>query len=373
MRICRVSQTYPTTQNQGKGQHAFFNSKYIVKDTIVLTKKYNEDYIKNESHVRLFPINYFQFPFERNQSKNFHFLISSISYIIGQLQFFIKSLPILVKFKPSIVHLQSPHGILISLFCKLFYSSKIFLTFHGSDLRRLNSNKYLMLLLNKVDKVFYVSRFMEPDLKNHFGESKIFFTPSGIDIDYFLINKKYKRKNYVLCVANLLEEKGIEFLIDAFHGLLKTNPEYKLVLVYSSFTKKYRSMLINKIKMLHIDKNIIMLKNLSRSEIRDYYQKSKLFVLPSLAEGMPKVIHEAKASKLPIIATDVGSCKEIVNDSGFIVQPGSSTEILNKILILINNQDIYRKFQNNSHSDIYKYSWKYLAKNIFEQFKKIYY
>ena len=67
-----------------------------------------------------------------------------------------------------------------------------------------------MLLLNKVDKVFYVSRFMEPDLKNHFGESKIFFTPSGIDIDYFLINKKYKKKNYVLCVANLLEEKGIE-------------------------------------------------------------------------------------------------------------------------------------------------------------------
>ena len=88
---------------------------------------------------------------------------------------------------------------------------------------------------------------------------------------------------------------------------------------------------------------------------------------------MPKVIHEAKASKLPIIATDVGSCKEIVNDSGFIVKPGSSTEILNKILILINNQDIYRKFQNNSHSDIYKYSWKYLAKNIFEQFKKFYY
>ena len=68
--------------------------------------------------------------------------------------------------------------------------------------------------------------------------------------------------------------------------------------------------------MLHIDKNIIMLKNLSRSEIRDYYQKSKLFVLPS-CRGMPKD-HEAKASKLPIIATDVGSCKEIVNDSDLL-------------------------------------------------------
>ena len=59
-----------------------------------------------------------------------------------------------------------------------------------------------------------------------------------------------------------------------------------------------------------------------------------------------------------------------MNNSGFIVKPGSSIEILNKILILINNQDIYRKFQNNSHSDIYKYSSKYLAKNIFEQFEK---
>ena len=59
-----------------------------------------------------------------------------------------------------------------------------------------------------------------------------------------------------------------------------------------------------------------------------------------------------------------------MNDSGFIVKPGSSIEILNKIVILINNQDIYKKFQNNSHSDINNYSWKYLANNIFEQFKK---
>ena len=54
MRICRISQTYPTTSNQGKGQHAYFISKYINEKTIVLTKKYNEEYIANDKHVNCF-------------------------------------------------------------------------------------------------------------------------------------------------------------------------------------------------------------------------------------------------------------------------------------------------------------------------------
>lgn len=54
------------------------------------------------------------------------------------------------------------------------------------------------------------------------------------------------------------------------------------------------------------------------------YRRADVFVLPSLAEGMPKVIAEAMGQGLPVISTDVGGIRRILADpeNGRIVPPG---------------------------------------------------
>ncbi|MBI4099489.1 glycosyltransferase family 4 protein, partial [Candidatus Microgenomates bacterium] len=73
-----------------------------------------------------------------------------------------------------------------------------------------------------------------------------------------------------------------------------------------------------------------------RRTIKDF-ANADLYVLPSLSEGFPIVLLEAMAAKLPIVATDVGDCKELIQGAscGLIVRPGSSLELANAIKKMI--------------------------------------
>jgi glycosyltransferase involved in cell wall biosynthesis len=56
--------------------------------------------------------------------------------------------------------------------------------------------------------------------------------------------------------------------------------------------------------------------------LRDVYRSSHVFLHTSWTEGVPQVLLEAFAARLPTVATDVGSVAAIANDSAVVVQPG---------------------------------------------------
>lgn len=77
------------------------------------------------------------------------------------------------------------------------------------------------------------------------------------------------------------------------------------------------------------------------------YLEADVFVLPSVGgEGVPKVVAEAMAQGLPVVATDVGSTGELVkhNTTGLLVPPGSSPAIKTAISSLASDQGLRRGF-----------------------------
>ena len=66
-----------------------------------------------------------------------------------------------------------------------------------------------------------------------------------------------------------------------------------------------------------------------KNNISELLNSADVFVLTSLAEGIPMTVLEAAAAGLPVIATDVGGLSEIVQEgeSGFLVPPGSPQSI----------------------------------------------
>lgn len=83
----------------------------------------------------------------------------------------------------------------------------------------------------------------------------------------------------------------------------------------------------------------------NKQDVYPYLGQMDIFLLLSNYEGLPVSILEAMDASLPVIASDVGGIKEQVIDgeTGFLVSD-SEDNIIEKILLLINNQDIREKF-----------------------------
>ena len=371
MRICRVSQTYPTISNEGKGLHAYFISNLIEEPTLVLTKHYDEEYLSPASHVKLKPIKYWQIPFPESNKLSFGWLLALFSFIVGQFQFVLKSIYHIGRFKPDIVHLQSPHAFLIGWYAKVFHKTKVVVTFHGSDLRRVNKNKLYMKMLSTFDRFFYVTSEMKPTLISFFGEEKLLYTPSGVDVGFFQNeSESTERENILLAVGNLRWQKDYPTMLKAFSQVLQEFPMYKLVIIGGGEEKEVKETK-ELIKELKIESSVDLLGYQNRFVIRDYMQKAKLFLLSSATEGMPKVIHESMCSKLPVIATNVGACKTLVDDAGRIVEPGDAKAFAIAISSMLGDEKAYKICIGNAQQKGFKYSWKSNSLIILSEFKNL--
>jgi len=77
--------------------------------------------------------------------------------------------------------------------------------------------------------------------------------------------------------------------------------------------------------------------SLSRREVAEHYEAATVYVLPSLAEGMPNALLEAMAHGLPVVASDAGSIPEVLEDGkgGFLVPRGDRTALADALVRLL--------------------------------------
>jgi len=82
----------------------------------------------------------------------------------------------------------------------------------------------------------------------------------------------------------------------------------------------------------------------------ELYRNADVFVLPTLGDCFPQAIAEALASGLPVVATDVGGIGEMVTDgvNGFLVAPGSPTELERALRRLAEDPDLRRRMGRES-------------------------
>ncbi|MFQ5510892.1 MAG: glycosyltransferase family 4 protein [Candidatus Krumholzibacteriia bacterium] len=123
----------------------------------------------------------------------------------------------------------------------------------------------------------------------------------------------------VTTVATLKPLKRIDLLLDAAKGIMAANGGVQFVIVGDGAE---RGRLQERAARLGIGERVIFAG--FREDVDKILRLSDLFVLPSRTEAFPNVVLEAMASGLPVVATDVGSVVEMVEDghSGILVPPG---------------------------------------------------
>ena len=153
----------------------------------------------------------------------------------------------------------------------------------------------------------------------------------------------------LLCVANLFKEKGIDYLLKALPDILENNKDVKLLIAGDG---PLRDDLRKLSAELNISDSVKLLGNIDNVE--EFLAISKIFVLPSLGEGLPFVILEAMAAGLPCVATNVGGIPEMITDSkeGYIVEPCDSSSLASAINKILANNETTQNMRNNARSKI---------------------
>lgn len=144
----------------------------------------------------------------------------------------------------------------------------------------------------------------------------------------------------LLCVANIRENKGQKYLIEAL-GMLERK-DITLDLVGDVKEEAYYKSLFGKIKDAGLENRIRFRGFLNGEELAGVYKHADIFVLPTLLEGFGMVLIEAMFYSLPIVASNVGGIPEIIQDGadGLLVPPASAKDLANAIEKLIKDREL---------------------------------
>ncbi len=79
-----------------------------------------------------------------------------------------------------------------------------------------------------------------------------------------------------------------------------------------------------------------------REDLRDIFKNCDIYISSSYSESLPDAVREAMLAGLPVIATDVGGTKELINhgETGFLIRPGNVMDIEKYLNLLINKEDL---------------------------------
>lgn len=120
-------------------------------------------------------------------------------------------------------------------------------------------------------------------------------------------------------VGRLVATKGLLELVEAFGTLAAADPHLRLALVGDGVM---REQLRATIRSNGLDGRVLMPGAMEPTGVAEWICAADLLTLPSWSEGYPNVVVEAIACGRPVVATDVGGTREIVDASnGLLVPP----------------------------------------------------
>lgn len=200
-------------------------------------------------------------------------------------------------------------------------------------------------------------------------KQKINIVYNGVDNNFYKPFKHIKKENLILFVGRLIQRKGAEYLIEAFGQIAQDFPNYRLWLVGDGPDK---SKLIKLGKKYHFGDKIKFIKVKNKKELVKIYNKAKIYILPSLNEGMANTVLEAMACGLPIIQTDTGGSEELVKKNGIIIKKKNPEEIVKALEICLKKEKLMLQMGRESRKIAQFFSWKKSAQaylNFYQSLK----
>ncbi len=207
------------------------------------------------------------------------------------------------------------------------------------------------LTIRNADIVSAESRFMR-DALQIYCKSKLLYIPNGCLEAQQNGNTNGKKENIILTVGRLgTYQKATEVLVNAF---LKSDltSGWQLVLI-GSMTDDFREWMRHKLaEYQDVSESIMMLGSIESKEVlQKWYDRAKIFALPSRYEGFPIVLVEAMTR----------GCYIIVSDTVLAARDLICNQKMGSIVAVNSEEDLRQALQRAAYMEI---DWDMNAKQI---------
>src|SRR3989344_5787799 len=166
-----------------------------------------------------------------------------------------------------------------------------------------------------------------------------------------------KNDRVLLFMGLLIPRKNPMFALEVFLGLKKSFQNLKLVFIGDG---SEASRIKKKIKLLHLDEEIILIKSAFGQEKSYWLSRLDIFLLPSSSEGFGLAVTEAMSFRKQVVVSDIAPFKEIVKDSvdGYTV-PLIQSKWVSTIKKLLNDKVLSSKIGENAKEKVKdQFNWE---------------
>lgn len=204
--------------------------------------------------------------------------------------------------------------------------------------------------------------------------------PNGVNIEkYKILSRREDEKipKVVSLIGRVVPIKDIKTFITAIKIASNVMRDIEGWIVGpTDEDPDYYKECVQLVRTFSLEKNI---KFTGFKKLDEVLPSTGLVTLTSISEGMPLVILEAFAAKIPAVTTDVGNCSELIygkDEEDFKIgkageiAPVGKPAILAKLYIqILRDEQIYKKYSKAAFERVCRY---YDEKKLFEEYRKLY-
>ncbi len=224
-------------------------------------------------------------------------------------------------------------------------------------------------VLRSVDRIISVSHALKKDIMEYgLDGDKIDVIYNGVDTEFYKPSEKTFREehaegfdNLLVFVGRIIQQKGLDHLIDAMPAILKEHKSTRLLIVGKG---KLVPRLQEKISKMGLDNNIIFPGFIDDARMPELYSSADLFVLPSLWETFGFVLVEAGACGTPLCGSNAGGIPEVIQDgkNGLVFEKADPKALANKVNIMLSDNNLRRDMGRKSREiAVEKFDWEIIS------------
>ena len=246
-------------------------------------------------------------------------------------------------------------------------------TCHGSDVPGYNPERFGQdhkliapawhYLVHHAGMLISPSESLKNLILSHSQRARVRVVPNGIDVPEY--HQVSKGRSILMC-SRILARKGFQYALEAIKSMdiegwqvnvIGEGPflaELKRIAEGSRVPVKFWGWLDR------ADRRFVEL-----------YESSSIFVFTSEAENFPTVLLEAMAAGTAIITSTAGGCPEVVGDAALLVEPRDSTAIREKLIELVNSENLRNKLSAAAQKRVEKFAWPNVARKYLDCYRDI--